>query len=127
ALGRITAAIKQAGLQDDTLIIFTSDNGPVDCGSTVPYRGRKTNLYEGGTRVPTIAYWPGTIQPASRSDAPAMTMDLLPTIADVTGCQIPNDLKLDGVSLAPLWLQGKAPESRLLFWERGTGVHMHNF
>jgi len=127
AVGRIVTALQKAGLADNTLIVFTSDNGPVDCGSAVPYRGRKTNLYEGGTRVPTIAYWPGHIAEGGRNSTTAISMDLLPTFAAIAGCDVPAKLKLDGVDLAPLWLRGESPAPRQLFWERGTGVHMHNF
>ena len=121
AVGRLEAALQKAGLAENTLVIFTSDNGPVDCGSCTPWRGRKTNLYEGGTRVPAIFNWPGKIEPGRKWPEPAMTMDLLPTFAALAGAKIPPGLKLDGVSLAPLLEGGSSLPPRKLFWERRRG------
>ncbi len=127
AIRRIVAALRQAGLDKSTLIVFTSDNGPVDCGSCSPHRGRKTNLYEGGTRVPTLFYWPGQIAAGRQTSVPAMSMDLLPTLAAIGEARIPSQLQLDGTSLAPLLQADAALPPRKLFWERGTGVYMEKF
>ncbi len=127
AIGRLQAALAESGLDRNTLVIFTSDNGPVDCGSCTPWQGRKTRLYEGGPRVPMIVCWPGRIPAGSASAAPAMTMDLLPTLAALAGAPLPRGRKMDGVDLTRLWLQGEPPAARLLFWEKPTGVGMARF
>ena len=126
-VGRIHQALRNAGLENDTLIVFTSDNGPVDYGSCAPFRGRKTNLYEGGIREPTIAHWPGHIAAGGHANEPAMSMDLFPTFAAIGHCAVPKDLKLDGVDLSASITQGAPLPKRMLFWERGTGVEMRNF
>ncbi len=127
AIGRIDDALTESHLAESTLVVFLSDNGPVDYGSCAPLRGRKTWLYEGGPRVPMIARWPGKIPAGSVTDAPAMTMDLLPTFAALAGCTVPTDRKIDGVDLTRLLLAGEPPAPRLLFWEKPTGVGMAHF
>ncbi|WP_428304307.1 sulfatase-like hydrolase/transferase [Lacipirellula sp.] len=127
AVGRVLQALEEEGLDRHTLVVFTSDNGPVDYGSATPFRGRKTNLYEGGVRVPTIVSWPGVIKPGTQADAPAMSMDLFRTFAVAAEAEVPAELQLDGVDLTPLFSdEGRLPE-RSLFWERGVGVHMKQF
>ena len=127
AVGRIHKALHDANLEDNTLIVFTSDNGPVDFGSCVPFRGRKTNSYEGGIREPTIAHWPGHIKAGTRTTETAISMDLLPTFAAIGDCPLPSGLKLDGTDLTELLTNGEPLPHRMLFWERGTGVEMRNF
>lgn len=127
AIGRIYEELVKAGLDQNTLIVFTSDNGPVDYGSCSPYRGRKTFLYEGGPRVPFIASWAGRIPAQSTSAEPAITMDLLPTFARLAGCPVPNDRKIDGVDLTALLTEKKEPGPRMLFWEMPIGVEMSKF
>jgi arylsulfatase A len=93
AVGRLRDAIEAAGALDNTLILFTSDNGTtyaggVDSeffGSLGTLRGHKTNLYEGGIRVPMLAWWPGRIDPLRRTDVVAQLPDLYPTILDAVG------------------------------------------
>jgi len=116
-VGRIVSAVRRLGLQDKTLIFFTSDNGAYRwVGSNLPCRGQKTDLWEGGHRVPAIAYWPGKIKAGTVTDETAMTMDLFPTMAAMAGGKTPEDLKLDGTNLLPLLLQGKNLPVRTLFW-----------
>lgn len=118
-VGRILAHLDESGLSEDTIVLFTSDNGPswvggVDLaffGSAGPWRGRKAELWEGGIRVPLIARWPGHIAPASTSDLPCVAYDLAPTVLDFialpqdaggTASSRPSpDSHYDGLSLAP--------------------------
>jgi len=122
SVGRIVAKLEEEGLTQDTLIIFTSDNGGYltygkgfrNISSNGPFRGQKTEIYEGGHRVPTIISWPGKIAPAV-TDELGHSTDLFPTIASFLG--IPNDGSvLDGVNLRPLLLRGESPDERTLFW-----------
>ena len=127
AIGRVHDALVEGGLDQNTLIVFISDNGHVDYGSCSPYRGRKTHLYEGGPRVPFIASWPGYIPEKTISDEPAATMDLLPTFVSMAGCLLPADRKIDGVDLTNLLTENTALQSRRLFWEKPVGVEMSKF
>ncbi len=116
-VGRIAAAVRKLGLEKDTLIFFTSDNGAYSwVGSNLPCRGQKSELWEGGHRVPAIAYWPGKIKPGSVTDETAMTMDLFPTMVEMAGAKLPAGLDLDGVSLLGLLTQGEKLPRRTLFW-----------
>ncbi|MBZ0257952.1 sulfatase-like hydrolase/transferase, partial [bacterium] len=105
--------------------IFTSDNGPHQEGghnptffdSNGPLRGIKRDVYEGGIRVPTFVYWPGTIQPGSESDYPSAFWDFLPTCAELAGVKPPDGI--DGLSYAPTLL-GKPEQQKqheFLYWE----------
>lgn len=113
------------GLDKNTLIIFTSDNGPHNEGghnadffnSNGIYRGTKRDLYEGGIRVPMIAFWPGVIKPGSLNTQPFSQIDFLSTLCDIAG--VKNNIKTDGVSLLPA-LQGnnaKQKSHAYLYWE----------
>ena len=124
---RLLAALDATGQADNTLVVFTSDNGPIDFGSTQPYRGRKSNLLEGGTRVPTIVRWPGRVEPGTRSDQLAMTADLLPTLASAAGVPTDDAPPLDGADLVPQLTGEAEAEDRRLFWEKPRGVHMNKF
>ena len=127
AIGRIMEALQASGLDSNTLVIFASDNGPVDYGSPAPLRGRKTQLYEGGPRVPFIASWPGYIPENSRSAEQVMTMDLMPTLVRLAGGSLPDDRKIDGIDLTPVLLHQQKTEPRMLFWEKPVGVQMRAF
>jgi arylsulfatase len=118
------ATLDELGLDDNTLIFFTSDNGPTFNGGTDseffnsagPLRGLKTQLYEGGIRVPLIARWPGRIQPGSVNDHYSAFWDFLPTLADIVGVEAPVDL--DGVSMAPTLLGEPGQQAHeYLYWE----------
>ena len=107
-VGRLVAAIRAVGLARDTLILFTSDNGPWFEGSTGPHQGRKGGAgWDGGYLVPMIASWPGTLRPRV-SDAIGMNIDLLPTIARVAGVPLPTGIEIDGRDLSPVWQRGAA-------------------
>jgi len=101
-VGRVLATLQERGLADDTLVIFTSDNGGrTDLGArNGPHRGAKGSMYEGGLAVAALARWPGRIAPGTTTDALALTMDLAPTLLEVAG--LPPSADLDGVSLSPL-------------------------
>ncbi len=104
-IGRILMLLEELRLHDNTIVIFTSDNGPTFNGGTDseffssagPLRGLKTQIYDGGIRVPMIARWPERIAPGSTSDHISAFWDYYPTLADIAGAVIPEDL--DGLSL----------------------------
>ena len=101
--GMLLYELKRLGLQEDTLVIFTSDNGAriTEGGSNAPLAGAKNTTWEGGLRVPCIFYWPGTIE-AGQCDGLAASMDFYPTFARLAGVPIPDDRIIDGVDLEPL-------------------------
>ncbi|MGI9264200.1 MAG: sulfatase-like hydrolase/transferase [Gammaproteobacteria bacterium] len=115
-VGRIRQAIVDAGLGDNTLIFFCSDNGPTGPGSAGLLRGKKGQIWEGGHRVPAIACWPKTIPAGSVSNATVMGIDLLPTIVAMIGGALPEELKIDGVSLLSHLTQASPLVPRPLFW-----------
>lgn len=121
-IGRVIDALKQSGQADNTLIVFSSDNGGLlSAGANNgPWRGGKQDMYEGGLRVPFIAVWPGKIKPGSRGDSIALTMDLYPTFCEVAG--VPINHPIDGRSmLASLRDSSVAMPDRDLFWPRREG------
>jgi arylsulfatase A len=116
SVGKILATLKELGLDEKTLVIFASDNGPWlsygdHAGSAGPLREGKGTSYEGGIRVPMIARWPGRIAPNSTRREPAATIDILPTIAALTGAPLPPR-PIDGKDLSP-WLLGHPPDAPL--------------
>lgn len=108
SVGEVLAAVKGAGLDERTLVFFTSDNGPWFGGSTGGLRGMKASGWEGGYRVPMIARWPGKIPAGHASAAPSVMMDLFATTLAVTGAKMPDDRIVDGKNILPL-LTGDAP------------------
>ncbi len=115
-VGRIHQALTDADLEDKTFIFFFSDNGPAGPGSAGPLRGKKGQIWEGGHRVPAIAYWPGKIEPGRVSNLTTMGADLLPTLAAISGTVLPDTLTLDGINLLPHLIGNKEPAPRPLFW-----------
>lgn len=117
AVGRLMAALRQAGHGRDTLVLFTSDNGPWFEGSAGPHQGRKGGAgWDGGYLVPMIAHWPGTLRPRV-SDAIGMNIDLLPTIAAITGISLPASVTIDGRDLSGVWRTGAAtPHDALILF-----------
>ncbi len=110
SIGRILDTLADLGLDDETLVFFTSDNGPwIEAhlgdhgGSAQPLRGCKMNTWEGGIRVPGIVRWPGRIPAGRVSDEIVTTMDLLPTLAKLAGADLPDDRTIDGVDMMPFW------------------------
>lgn len=107
AVGRVLAKLDELELAEETLVIFTSDNGAYGgVTSLAPLRGVKGHLYEGGIRVPLIIRWPGMIQAGTESAEPVISMDFFPTILDAAGVERSPDVPLDGESLMPL-LEGR--------------------
>ncbi|WP_206244317.1 sulfatase family protein [Novosphingobium terrae] len=112
-IGRVLAALEQAGMSENTLVVFTSDNGGERYSNTWPLTGYKGELLEGGIRVPMIVRWPGHIAPASVSDQVVISMDTVPTF--LAAAKAPPPVS-DGLNLLPQWT-GQAPSvSRTLFW-----------
>jgi uncharacterized sulfatase len=125
-VGRIVELLKEKGIEKRTLVIFTSDNGPHNEGghdhtyfdSNGPLRGFKRDLYEGGIRVPTIAWWPGVIEPGTRSDEPLAFWDFLPTACELAGVELPEEI--DGISFLPTLLGEEQTGHDYLFWKFGN-------
>jgi arylsulfatase A-like enzyme len=127
AVGEILRALKESGIDNKTLVIFSSDNGPWlsygnHAGSAGPLREGKGTCYEGGIRVPMIARWPGKIPPGTVRHEPAATIDIFPTIAALVGAP-PPDRPIDGKDISPLLLSlpGARPPHEALFfyYEKG--------
>ena len=125
SVGGVLRALEENGLADDTLVLFTSDNGGAGYiglpDVNAPYRGWKMTLFEGGIHVPTFARWPERIPPGTRVEAPVHHFDLFATAAAAAGAPLPTDREIDGVDLLP-WAAGRAEgvPHRSLFWRSGT-------
>lgn len=120
-IGKVLASIKAAGIEDNTIIIFTSDNGGslAHAQSNGKLRGGKQDHWEGGIRVPTCVVWPGKI-PRQRSNAIGMTMDFLPTLCEIAGAKVTTPV--DGKNLTDIWLRGgNGDPERTLVWVRREG------
>jgi arylsulfatase A len=116
-IGQILDTVRSEGIAENTVIFFFSDNGAIGSGgSNEPFRGGKFSNYEGGHRVPAIAWWPGRIAAGTTTDATTMAMDLLPTIMDFTAITVPKTRRLDGTSMAELILNQTNFPDRELFW-----------
>ncbi|MBI1390346.1 MAG: sulfatase-like hydrolase/transferase [bacterium] len=102
SVDRILEKVKSLGIDDDTMILFLSDNGPWYGGDTGGLRGMKALTWDGGLRVPFIGRWPGKIPAGSVQDAPAGTIDVFPTILKLAGVKLPHDREIDGVDIMPL-------------------------
>ena len=122
SVGQILQTLREEGLAENTLVLFTSDNGPARGLSAGPLRGRKGSAYDGGHREPTIAWWPGTI-PAGTSSAELTTaMDLHPTFARMVGQSMPTDRVIDGKDIEPILLGkpgAKTPHDRFFYQQGG--------
>ena len=114
-IGAIIDTLRRLELAERTFVFFLSDNGATPAGSNGPLRGFKTSLWEGGHRVPALAWWPGVIG-AGTSGAIMTSIDLAATVLDVADVLPPEEQPLDGVSLLPHLLGGAAPADRPLFW-----------
>jgi arylsulfatase A-like enzyme len=116
-LGDLLRALRQNGLEERTLLIVTSDNGPWYEGSTGGLRGRKFDVYEGGVRMPFVAQWPGVIPAGAVCDEIASFMDLLPTFARLAGGQEAQHPNVDGKDIWPLFRgEGASPHQELYFY-----------
>jgi uncharacterized sulfatase len=125
SVGQILDKLKQLGLDDNTLVIFTSDNGPWYGGSTGGLRGMKGKTWEGGLRVPMIARWPGKIPPGIVNNSIAGTIDVFPTILKAAGVNVPKDriVIIDGKDIWPLLTSARAKSPHeALFGMQGTNL-----
>ncbi len=130
SVGQILDTVKRLKLDDNTLVIFTSDNGPWlsygnHAGSSGPFREGKGTTFEGGVRVPFVARWPGRIPKGATSTVPAMTIDILPTLAGLTGATVSKERIIDGRDIWPV-LSARAgtpaPHDALYFY---WGAELH--
>lgn len=121
SVGKVLEAIRAHGLAEKTLVIFTSDNGGTPRALNRPLRGHKGSTWEGGMRVPTIAWWPGRIPAGASSDDICGMFDILPTFATLAGASLPRDRKIDGADLSAV-LTGKPgapPPHEVFYYYRG--------
>jgi arylsulfatase len=125
SMGQIFGELERLGLDDNTLVIFLSDNGPEIghsdhyVGSAAPLRGAKYSNWEGGVRVPAILRWPGKIPESTVSDALVTSMDLFPTLAALAGASLPEGVKLDGKNISSVLFEGPgvaSPHSHFYYY-----------
>jgi len=121
-IGRVLEALHAHGLAENTIVIFTSDNGGERFADTWPFTGRKTELLEGGLRIPAIVSWPARIPQGKTTDQVAITMDWMATLLAAAGVASPQDFPPDGVNLLPMLTQNAAPVPRKLFWRYKTNA-----
>jgi arylsulfatase A-like enzyme len=122
-VGQILSKLTELGIEKNTIVIFASDNGPhLEGGadpdyfnSNGPFKGYKRDMYEGGIRTPLIVKWPGTVKAGSVSDHVSAFWDIMPTLAEVTGSQVPEGI--DGISFLPELLGKKQMKHEYLYWE----------
>ena len=129
-LGRVLHWLRANGFDENTVVVFSSDNGAVTSnwinwwevnayGSTGGFRGRKHYLYEGGIRVPAVIRYPNVTTPGSVSDAPVIGMDLFVTLANIGGGKVPDDRHIDGIDIQAVFSGADLPQ-RSLFWARNS-------
>lgn len=122
AFGRLSTTLDKMNLRDNTLLVFTSDNGPAITrahphGSAGPLREKKGSVYEGGIRVPGFIRWPGHTKPGQVCHEPISGVDILPTLCEVAGISVPSDRAIDGTSWLPLLSGKKIQRKTPLFWQ----------
>lgn len=116
AIGKLLNYLEENGLDENTMVLFTSDNGPYRQASTGEFRGKKSLLYEGGIREPGIIKWPEKVKPGTETSIPAGFVDMFPTIAAITKSKLPTDRKFDGESILPVLLDQPFQRERPLYW-----------
>jgi len=131
-VGRLLDALDQMKLRDNTLVFFTSDNGPETLdrypnawrshGTPGPLRGMKLWLYEGGFREPGIMRWPGKTRPGQVCDQPICNLDVLPTFCQIAGVPLPNDRAIDGASLLPIFEGKPIQRKQPLYWQYNNAL-----
>jgi arylsulfatase A-like enzyme len=115
-VGRVLQALEAAGIANNTVVVFTSDNGGERFSDTWPFTGKKMELLEGGLRIPAIVRWPGHVRAGSTTEQVAISMDWLPTFIEIAGAKTDPAYPPDGMSLVPALTQATPPVSRKLFW-----------
>jgi arylsulfatase A-like enzyme len=115
-IGRVLKALETEGIANNTVVVFTSDNGGERYSDVWPFTGRKGDLLEGGLRIPAVVRWPGHIPAGKTTEQVAVTMDWLPTFLAFAGASPDPAYPLDGISLSPALTQNSQPVSRKLFW-----------
>ncbi len=125
-VGEIVAALKKHDLEEDTLVMFFSDNGANQRGSNGALRGHKGSVWEGGHRVPCLARWPGVIEAGETTDVMTITLDIFPTLVELAGAKHSPQGKIDGVSLAGLLRDQTPLERERLFWGTRRGRAMRD-
>lgn len=123
-VGEVLDTLEQLGLAENTFVMFFSDNGPTGPGSCAGLYGMKGTLWEGGHRVPALAWWPGRIMPGTSTDQLAISLDVMPTLLEIASVQTAGNL--DGKSLAPILFKQAKPKSRKLFWQYGKAKAMRD-
>src|SRR5207249_2128390 len=119
-IGRVLKALSSAGLERNTLVIFTSDNGGERYSYNWPFSFQKLNLWEGGIRVPAIARWPGVIPAGKETNQAAITFDWTATIAAVTGSKADPQYPFEGENVLPVLTGAQPAHDRTLFWRNRT-------
>lgn len=125
-VGQIIDTLEELGLEKNTFIMFFSDNGATGPGSCGSLYGMKGTLWEGGHRVPGIAWWPGKIKGSTVTDQLAYTIDVMPTLLELAGATTQSNHPLDGESLAPVLFQNETIKNRKLFWKYGKALSMRD-
>ncbi len=115
-VGRVLKALDDGGIANNTIVIFTSDNGGERFSDTWPFSGKKTELLEGGLRIPALVRWPARIRPGGTTDQVGITMDWVATLLAAAGAEPDPAYPLDGMNLLPALTQNAAPVPRKLFW-----------
>ncbi|MCX6897952.1 MAG: sulfatase-like hydrolase/transferase [Verrucomicrobia bacterium] len=122
AMGKLRAGLRDAGIADDTVLWYCSDNGAIPQGSTGGLRGKKGQIYEGGLRVPALLEWPAKIRQPCTTSLPCCTVDIYPTLLELAAAKVTRQPPLDGVSLAPLLLgEMKSRPRPIGFWDYTIG------
>lgn len=125
AMAALDAELTRLGIRDETLVIFTSDNGSRACGeggSNAPLRGTKAQTWEGGQRVPCLMRWPGRIASGTTCEGIASSIDIFATLADLTAAPLPSDTTLDSISLVESLLEGKASKRDAFAYYKGPNL-----
>jgi N-acetylgalactosamine-6-sulfatase len=137
SVGQVLAKVKALGLDERTLVLFTSDNGPFYGGYTAGLRGMKGRSWDGGIKVPFIARWPGRVRAGAVSEELCASIDIFPTLLGLAGVKVPDDRVIDGLDIMPLFESGDAKSPHeAIYAMRGTNLaiirsgrwklHVHN-
>lgn len=118
AIGKILTLVKEQRQEENTLVIFLSDNGGSGNGGNAPLRGQKSTMWEGGLRVPFLAKWPARLPAGKVTDEFLTTLELFPTLLSVTGVAPSRDVKLDGFDMLPVLTGNQSSSRQEMFWQR---------